>query len=87
MTVYRSGLRHPLTGRPWALALGGHSLVLRAPALGATLGAGQLPLEGRAAPAIFGCVQCHVLLPGWAITEGFYPRPCTGRVRALGAGE
>jgi hypothetical protein len=34
-------------------------------------------------PGVRQCHKCFVLLPEWAVAEGFYPMPCMGNVRRL----
>lgn len=71
---YRSGLmfRSPL-------ALGGHEYGT----LSAAFAGGDDLLSGPEVPAIYQCVKCYLIRPGYLIREGFVPRPCMGGVAAL----
>lgn len=73
---YRSGLKF------WPpLALGGHTWQVVDE--GVTLDENEGGLFAvTEAPALYRCASCYLLLPRWAVDEGFYPR-CVGAVRAL----
>lgn len=70
MSLYRSGLRNPRTGRPWqpALARRGHQFVSLTP-----------PGEPRA----WTCWSCWVTVTTWQLIEDLNPRPCMGAVAQL----
>ena len=76
--MYRSGLkfRPPLAG-------GGHcwQIIVRSQD-GAPRGS-LWAATHRPVPTVWRCVACYETAPSWALTEGFYSRPCRGRVRAL----
>ncbi len=77
--TYRSGLRSGFRG---GLALGGHSyhqIVAEQEPTGDLFG----PTVWN--PSLWQCHNCHLIRAKWEIHEGFYPRPCMGRVRALPA--
>lgn len=74
---YRSGLRF------WPpLAIGGHGW--QQVVDGQEDGGGLL--QALEKPAIHQCGLCYELRPSWAIREGFYSKPCLGRVAALPPG-
>ena len=82
--LYRSGLqsRGAFSGRRIYLALGGHHWVLALNWTDSKWVRGGL-LATEELPEVWRCVLCYELVPRHYLDEGFYSRPCMGRVRAL----
>lgn len=77
--IYRSGLRETNHRGGYRPAFnGGHEFVIRAPATG-----GDGLFDGPEMPIVWQCVSCFVLLAGHELREGFFPRPCSGRLAAI----
>lgn len=83
MSAYRTGLREPRWGRSGyrPSALGGHTFTLVREGVAASPGM----FAGDELPTVWRCSHCHLLRASHELREGFLPKPCMGRVRALTA--
>lgn len=66
------------------LAFGGHAWVRfqgEVRARPATL------LDPTPTPSLYRCVSCHLIVTGWQLDEGHYPKPCRALLHALPAPE